>query len=607
MKKHMNKIDLNYLFHEKYIDELGLVFGQFIQRYAAQDPWAPLAAALVSRAVYEGHVCLDVAKTATAGISSLDGWNTLPLDISPEEWFARLDACSAVGRPGEYKPLILNRPLLYLHRFWHYESELAKALWQRLGRPAGLKIDPHLVNTHLSRLFMEEEREQREAARLVLSQRFCIISGGPGTGKTYTVAKLIVLLTGLNQTAPIRIKLTAPTGKAAARLQETLIDAVGRLAPGDPKPLAVAAEAQTIHRLLAIVPNKVLPGYNSERPLPADIVIADEASMIDLELMIKLINALTPETHLVLTGDKDQLASVEAGAVLGDICHLLTMEKILRPTAYGADSGAGAIEAHRHIALLNKSYRFAGGGAIARLSRAINAGDTDGVMRLLTSGERREASLKAAGSKKEIAQELEREILEAYGNLRDAKDPWQALVQLKRFRILSPVRQGPFGVEEINRLALRVLKHEGAIDIPPSSPQWYIGRPILVTRNDYFHRIFNGDTGIAVAPESGQGAPQIAFEKGSGEIQRLAPHELPPHETVYASTVHKSQGSEFDRVVLVLPDRDNPILTREMIYTAVTRARQSVAIFGDPQLLAKAISRRTERVSGLRERLISTS
>ena len=591
----MKNLDLNNLFNEKYIDSLGFAFGRLIQRLSGQaDPWVALAAALVTRAGADGHVCLDLSRTVEEGILSADGQESLAPGTSAAQWRAHLSKCSAVGQPGEFKPLILNGSRLYLHRFWQYERELAEGLRRRCRAAAGLKIDSHKREEALARFFPDAP-EQKAAARLVLTRPFCVISGGPGTGKTYTLAQIIVLLARLAAEHAVRIKIAAPTGKAAARLQESLQALVPTLAAGDPRPLASAAEAETVHRLLGIGPASTAH-YNAEHPLPAEVVIIDEASMLDLALMVKLVRAVPERAHLVLTGDKDQLSSVDAGAVLGDICRGLIDDE-------GSERMPQQLSAP--VALLRKSYRFADRGGIGALSRAINTGDAGRVMDLLMQDRTGEIGFVPIVSFSEAAALLAPEILEAYGPLKKLSDPQKALDQLKLFKILTAVRQGPMGVETLNAWIERFLRRRGLITPLPGMSDWYAGRPVMVTRNDYFHRLFNGDTGIVLNADRPDTSVEVAFESARGVFRRLRPHELPAHETVYAMTVHKSQGSEFERVVFLLPDRDLPLLTRELLYTAVTRARQSVLVVGDPRLLETAVRRRSERASGLREALSS--
>jgi exodeoxyribonuclease V alpha subunit len=600
MKYKMNYLDLSHLFKNDYFDALSLSFSRLVQRLANQeDLLVTLAAAMVSRATGEGHVCLDLSRVVREGVPSSDGRESAAVGVSVAEWCAHLECCPAVGRPGDFKPLILDRARLYLHRFWQYENELATGLLQRCRAEASLPIDPDRCDDALVRLFPDAP-EQRAAARLVLTRPLSVISGGPGTGKTFTLAKVIMLLTAREIERPLRIKLAAPTGKAAARLQESLQETVKRLAPGDAVPLTLAQEAQTLHRLLGIGPHRMRPRHDAEHPLAAEVVIVDEASMIDLSMMVKLLRALSHRTHLVLTGDKDQLASVEAGAVLGDICRGLSKEG----SAPKRSVGGTAPDLSAPVALLHTGYRFSAHGGIGALSRAINAGDADKVMALLVSNDSPEIGFVPGENFSAAAALLEKEILEHYGLLGEMDNPQKALQQLKQFKILATVRQGPMGVENLNQWTQRLLRRRGMITSIPGASDWHVGRPVMVTRNDYFHRLFNGDTGVAVmAADRSDGWLEVAFEVPRGGIRCLKPHELPSHETVYAMTVHKSQGSEFGRVILVLPERDVPLLTRELIYTAVTRARTSLLIVGDQRLLELAVRRRIERSSGLREAL----
>ncbi len=592
---------LNNLFHDGYIDYVALTFGRLIGRLSGRDdPWVSLAAALVSRASGEGHVCLDLAQTADEGIPARNGSEALNIGLNGTQWRERLAGSPVVGQPGDFKPLILHKSRLYLHRFWQYESELAEGLQRRRRADSGLAIDPQQREAALARLFPNAP-EQEAAARLVLMRPFCVISGGPGTGKTFTLAKIIVLLTNLAQARSMRIRIAAPTGKAAARLQESLQAMVAELAAGDPR-LVPPAQAETVHRLLGIGPRSATPRYDAAHPLPAEVVIVDEASMLDLALIVKLFRAVPERAHIILTGDKDQLASVEAGAVLGDICRGLTAENA---------TDAARVPAHQSaapVALLRKSYRFSSEGGIGALSRAINSGEASRVLEVLRRDRTGEIGFMPCTAFSEAAPLLESEVLEAYGPLARQSDPDTALNRLGAFRILSVVRHGPWGVQALNAWARDLMRRRGLISPLPGAADWYAGRPVMITRNDYFHRLFNGDTGIAVPARERPGTHvEVAFESPQGGVRYLGPHELPAHETVYAMTVHKSQGSEFERVLLLLPERDMPLLTRELLYTAVTRARRSVLIVGGPHVLEAAVERRSERASGLREALASNA
>ncbi len=542
----MNDLDATGLF-----SAADLHFARLMVRLGGcDDPAVLLAAALASRAAGAGDVCLDLRRLADDLLPDA----RTPLRCPPAEpWVAALRSSAAVGLPGERRPLVLDeRHRLYLHRYWDYE------------------------------------------------QRVAVITGGPGTGKTFTVARLIAVFAELEPgRAPLRVVLAAPTGKAAARLGEALRAAI----PGAP------AQVATLHRLLQPVAGTPHFRRNAANPLTADLVVVDEASMVDLALMAKFLDALPAETRLVLVGDKDQLASVEAGAVMGDICgrrHAPVFSKamgarIRELTGQAVPTGDPGGDLAECIVELTTSRRFAAGSAIGELSRAVNRGDGVHALDILSRpGEESVAWVQAGGGAA-----LAPIILTGYRSYADRGSPAERLDRLNRFRVLCAHRAGLLGAEGVNRLAERLLAQQGRIRINPrGTTPWYAGRPVLITRNDYGLGLFNGDAGIALPdPEAGTDELYVFFTDPGDGLRRFLPYRLPAHETVFAMTVHKSQGSEFDQVLLVLPDRDSPVLTREMIYTALTRARRRITLAADPTLLAAAIRRRIDRASGLREAL----
>jgi exodeoxyribonuclease V alpha subunit len=595
-------IDLDEFCRQMPLEALDWLFARAIMRLSGDhNPYLGLAAALVSRVSGQGHVCLDLEASDSVIISETEG-RSRPLPApTAAQWRKHLEASIAVGRPGDFRPLILDGRRLYLHRYWHYENELAQSILRRCHEPPIPVAEPRFTQT-LTALFGARESAQHRAARRAATRRFSIISGGPGSGKTYTIARIILLLKTLAAGAPHVIRLAAPTGKAAARMREAVENAMRECShPAETAWIETSVDtcdASTLHRLLGYSPTNGRFAYSAENHLPADAVIVDEASMIDLELMAALIRALPPAARLVLVGDKDQLASVEAGALLGDMCHGIggPLRSNLRPNKNDAPL--------RHsITVLDKPYRFDPGGGIASLSGAINAGEAQAAIALLTRGKTSEVEFRPITHRQALAAALEEEVLKQLAPLYRATEAGEALAGLNRFRILAVVRQGPFGVIQLNALVEQILRQHGWID--PRHDAWYPLRPVMVARNDYTAGLFNGDVGITFAGPSppNDSTVQVAFADGHGGVTFLAPHQLPAHETVYAMTVHKSQGSEFERVVVVLPDQDLPLLTRELLYTAVTRARGSVAIWGDPQLVAAAVRRRIRRASGLREAL----
>ena len=579
-----------------------LHFARLIARLGGtDDERVALAAALVSRAAADGDVCLDLNRLA----GGAPGGSTTPLRC-PEAgvWRCALKACRAVGRPGERRPLVLDhRNRLYLHRYWDYEQRLAAALRERV-RSAPASIDPARLRAAIRRHFPEpcpaqEIDWQQVAVAVALSKRFAVISGGPGTGKTFTVSRLIAVCEELAPEMPPRVILAAPTGKAAARLGESLRRA-GR---------GTRQEVLTLHRLLRPIPGTPLFRHHAANPLAADLLVVDEASMVDLALMAKLVDALPVEARLILVGDKDQLASVEAGAVLGDICgrgrtplfSKAMASRIRDLTGQAVPAAEGGGELADCIVELQTGRRFTAGSAIAELSRAVNRGDPEQALELLS----RPGTESIAWLETPAPAAMAPLIRSGYAAHASHGPPAALLDGLERFRVLCAHRAGPFGAEGVNRLAERLLMQQGTLRIDPRrAGPWYAGRPVLITRNDYPLGLFNGDTGITLPdPDGGADELFVFFPNAGGGVRRFLPYRLPEHETVFAMTVHKSQGSEFDEVLLLLPDRESPVLTRELIYTALTRARTRLTVRAGRDLLAAAIRRRIERASGLQEAL----
>lgn len=571
--------------------EIDRHFAAFVCRLAGAATGGELhrAALLVSQAVGQGDVCVDLS---AAG---------------PEQWWQNLAEFPVVGRPGDYTPLVLDEAgLLYLYRYWRYERDLAEAILAKAGET--VPLDEGRLQEGIARLFPacpDEVDWQLVAAVSAVKGRFAVVSGGPGTGKTSTVVKILALL--LEQAAgdSCAIALAAPTGKAAVRLQASIRGARERLDVSEEIRERIPADVVTLHRLLGAGGGSGRFRHHRDNLLPHDVVVVDEASMVALPLMARLVAALKPDCRLILLGDRDQLASVEAGAVLGDICD--TGRSHLFSPAFGAlvqrvagmelPSVAGERLADS-LVILRKSYRFAPDSAIAQASRLISAGDGEGSLAAIREDNSASLVWRDAPTPPQLAEALAPLALEGFTPYLRASSPLEALALFDRFRILSAVRQGPYGVEEVNRTVEGVLARAGLID---PQERWYRGRPIMVTANDYQLRLFNGDIGIIVPGRDG--SAQVAFPSPDGGVRLLSPLRLPPHETVFAMTVHKSQGSEFDRVLLLMPYADMEICTRELVYTGMTRARTSVDFWGDSNAFVAAVSRRIERASGLRKAL----
>ncbi|WP_416137987.1 exodeoxyribonuclease V subunit alpha [Halomonas sp. HK25] len=744
-----------------WLRALDRAFAAFLHREVPDAP-APLllAAALASHQLGRGHVCLDLERTLAEpdlALSlppegdSLDDPPPLPSSLLGEltltDWQEALTHPLIVGHGSGSTPLVLDGTRLYLRRYWHFERSIQQHIAARLGDSAGSSADTggspgfpgegadrrpaestHTISSEtlsaaLNALFPPSTTLDWQKAACALAARspFAVITGGPGTGKTTTVVKLLALLQTLalgEGQRPLRIRLAAPTGKAAARLNESIagqvsslqldglatlwepdVSAIGQppqntTAPWEPDLSAIGqapqdqterlrrsipTEVTTLHRLLGSRPDTRHFRHNARNPLPLDVLVVDEASMVDVAMMAALLNALPPRARLVLLGDKDQLASVEAGSILGDLCAraegghytLATAEWLAEATGQALptemlDGEGTALD--QAIAMLRVSHRFDAASGIGRLAGAVNREEqasgrdapgrekrtairevlTHGYadlshLKLQTDSDRQLKRLVVSGHPAGFPDRGEsrgegrvvngkalpppvgyRHYLEAMHSAapkagvdnkieREALDDWARAVLAAhgQFQLLCALRRGPWGVEGLNERIRAALEKEALIETGDGRRLWYPGRPVLVTSNDYGLGLMNGDIGITLAlPQqtaSGEGishspALRVAFPAGdgSGQIKWVLPSRLQAVETVYAMTVHKSQGSEFTHTALLLPDAPNPILTRELVYTGITRARHWLTLIetGRGQLL-DAVERRVMRVSGL--------
>ncbi|HEU5483805.1 MAG TPA: exodeoxyribonuclease V subunit alpha, partial [Microlunatus sp.] len=449
-------------------------------------------------------------------------------------------------------------------------------------------VDADQLAVSLDRLFTragldpDEEDLQRRAAEVCARHWVTVLAGGPGTGKTTTVAKVLAMLADQPGAAP-RIALAAPTGKAAARLSEALAEARNRLDPADAARVADLS-AVTLHRLLGWLPaSRGRFRHNADNRLPYDVVVVDEMSMVSLTLMARLLEAVRPDARLVLVGDPDQLSSVEAGAVLADITSAL-----------------GASDRARSVVRLRRTWRY--GGAIEDLARAVRAADEDAAVEVLRRGAGDVVFIETDLSVARPAgiEALTAAVTESGSALQTAAgagDLAAALEALDRHRLLCAHRHGPFGVSRWSLEAERWLAE--AVPGYGEEGEWYVGRPLLVTVNDYDLNLFNGDTGVVVAAGGGVRA---VFGRGSAPML-ISPVRLDAVQTTHAMTVHRAQGSQFEVVSFVLPPPESPLLTRELLYTAVTRASRRVQVFGSEESVRRAVRRPANRASGLRGRL----
>ena len=587
------------------------LFASFIKREAGEAPsWLELVVSLASNAVGTGNICLSLAEIAGAEIL-VDGFEErIPLLGELQE---QLVLTGVVGAPGEFKPLVLQGDgRLYLYRYWKYEQDLGRIILEKAG--AQVRVDEELLGKGLQRLFPsskgEESDWQKIAALAAVRKKFCVISGGPGTGKTFTIVKILALLLEQARDRKLPIALAAPTGKAAARLKEAISTMKDQLDCSAAIKSLIPEEVTTIHRLLGVRPGSTRFRHSGDNPLPFEVVMIDEASMVALPLMSKLAAALKGDARLILLGDRDQLASVEAGAALGDICGRGRQEPFSPEFAgfvqrvvgenVSADSAASASPLSDSLVVLKKNYRFGANSGIGGVASGVNSGEGESALALFRGEESGGCSWRDVPRPDGLKKALAETVVRGYGPYLAAEVPAMALRLFDGFRILCAIRQGVYGVAGVNAAVEEILAEKGMIE---QHNRWYPGRPVMITVNDYHLKLFNGDIGIVLPdPEKG-GAPRVWFPAPEGGVRNVSPLRLPAHETVYAMTVHKSQGSEFERVLMLLPDHDSGALARELIYTGITRAKKEIEIWGDEDVFVAAVSRRIDRKSGLREAL----
>ncbi|GGJ96107.1 exodeoxyribonuclease V subunit alpha [Pseudomonas matsuisoli] len=555
------------------------------------------SAALVVQALAAGDVCMPLDRLA-----GRRPWPehrfTLP---ALTDWRTALSKASVIGSPGDYRPLILDGDRLYLARYQAYEQALAEALLTRVAaRP---EVDESVLRESLDRLFAFNAGQspdwQRLAAAQAVSRRLAVISGGPGTGKTTTVVRLLAALLEQPGGESLAIGLAAPTGKAAARMAEAIRNAKAQLPVSDAIKAALPEEALTLHRLLGARGDSPQVRHDAARPLALDVLIVDEASMVDLALMAKLVDAMPAGARLILLGDKDQLSAVEAGAVFAELCEgrgfdAETVDALGRVTGQLVPLDPPRSALGDAVVLLTHSHRFAGDSGIGELARRINAGDAVGTQRLLKE-DRPDLAWQSAPVQAALLDRLEAGYL-PYLTTAKTGDPEATFAAFAAFRALAAQREGPWGVASLNdALEQRFKRRHGLAE----RERWYPGRAVMVRQNDYALGLFNGDVGVCLSTDFGL---RVFFE-GEGEFRHFAPARLPSHDSAFAMTVHKSQGSEFDEVLLALPEQPSPLLTRALFYTGITRAKRRVEIWGLPERLAEAVTTRAERAAGLAERL----
>lgn len=537
--------------HQRYT-RLDTAFACFLaQRTRLDDEQKQAFAQLVAQLSYhqsQGHNCMQISDEDKALILA-----------------SGLAACSNT------MPLIVEKNRLYTQRYWHYEYQLAIRI-KSMTSHSSVKNQEHLLNRYFPQRAGAIDW-QREAAKMAVRQPFSIITGGPGTGKTTTVVKILAVLQELATDQPLHIALAAPTGKAAMRLQQSIGSRKADLpCPADIKK-HIPETVSTLHRLLGAKPPSPYFYHNADKPLVYDLIVVDEASMVDLALMSKLLDALKTGARLILLGDKDQLASVESGAVLADLVSALpecTLE-------------------------LRTSHRFA--GTIKALADAINGQQAESAWGILQGNDEHCALLEqdltafVAGRQTDYLQ-----LIKASAGFRDI---YQAF---SRFQVLCVNRQGENSIADINYRIEQKLSEQKHINL---SGLWYAGRPVMVTQNHAALHLYNGDIGICMPDKEHGDKLMVFFQHADGSVKKYLPARLPTCETAFAMTVHKSQGSEFDEVLIVLPKMVNPLLTKELLYTAVTRAKKTVKLVADKTVFVQAIEQKVERATGLADRFQS--
>ncbi|HZH42499.1 MAG TPA: exodeoxyribonuclease V subunit alpha [Lysobacter sp.] len=546
--------------------ELGALLRRLDPRTA---PDVMLAAALASGAVARGHAAFDPARPQLAldDPSGLPDAATLDAALRASRWVDVIDDGRAAAAD---RPLVYERGLLYLRRYREYERRLAAGLRRLAVHRATSAPDPLLF----ARLFPDgHDPDQAEAVRRAFGQGLMLVTGGPGTGKTTTIARLLALQ--LHARHDLRIVLAAPTGRAAERMAESLRAARERLRADGVEPALVDAlpvEARTVHRLLGTIPDSPRFRHDAHHPLPYDLVVVDEASMVDLPLMCKLVEAIADGAQLVLLGDRDQLPSVEAGDVLAAIVD-------------AAEASGELPRVH-----LRRGWRQADSLQLAPLAEAVRIGDADTALALLREG------LRGVRFHENLLDPLAGDggeaLLAPWRALMRLQDPAEALAQAGRQRVLTALRDGPQGAVTLNARIEEALA--GA-----QRERYFHGRLLLVTENSYRHGLFNGDLGVCL--RDGDGI--TAWFEGPAGPRGFHPGALPAHMSAFAMTVHKAQGSEFERVWLQLPRQDARPLSRELVYTALTRARGELHVAAAEPVLRAALARHAERVSGLAARL----
>lgn len=565
-----------------WLRDIDIQFGDYAKRKSEENELVSLFAMVISRHCSDGNVCLNLSKLDEIFISETQ---LLSEVIGRFDKLELMDG-GFCGLPGMYVPLILDGELLYMHK--HFEREKRVAMYINNNAQI-LSVDHDLLKDLLSKMYGEngEPDYQKLACALACLKKFCVISGGPGTGKTTTVSNIIKISSHLSD-KKINVVMTAPSGKAVGRLKES-ISSSDFFAD-------VCLEFYTVHRLLGY--SKY--GFKKNLDLSKiDIIIVDESSMIDLMLLDKLMNSISGNTRLILLGDKNQLSSVDVGASFGEICSVKTgnsysdeLSRVLSNICgfnilRNNNSGAGD-----SIIFLEKTYRFT--GSLKDFSQAVITGDYDRALNCVNNSEVKMDNPETLSKFKKM---IEDDVLKYFGEISRADNAEEALILMEKFRILCAANVGQRGSDSVNKLVIDILDKHGVAD---KKERFYHGKLIMIRVNDYRYELFNGDAGV-IMKESDKFF--CYFRNYDGSIKKIPVSMLPLYETFYACTVHKSQGSEFDHVTLVLPEKVNNSISRELVYTGITRAKKMVHVCACEHVFKKALDRLTERDSGLKDKL----
>lgn len=551
------------------------------------------------------------------------GHTALPLHLSPKQWAEQLDMDQSAlqklpGKPidigalqagklickeRDLKPFVIEENRLSYQKIWKQEQDILAWFTEKEESFHTPLITP--VHVHeLENLFkgQSEQRDwQKVATALSVIKPALIISGGPGTGKTTTVARILAFQQSVSQ-KPLKIALAAPTGKAAGRMGEALFSELESMSLSQEELNKFPKEAKTVHRLLSGTEERGLLPPVEKKVLQYDLVVVDEASMIDLNLMHRLLTHLSDKTRLILLGDKDQLASVEAGSVFADLCQkpkngfnpdTVNLLKQLGITGKLPESPQPGLD--DSILYLTKSYRFGPDSGIGKLADSIKLGKTDSDLLSHQFQEFDDIQFRSFLFEEEDIRLLTESVTEKLKKASSLNKPMDLLQFWKESTWLTVLRRGLTGTDRLNRLAEQQIALQRLVMMEDG---WYHGRPVIITQNDYNLGVFNGDLGVCVKDEEGS---LWLYVESRSELRRIKPERIPHFNPAFFLTVHKSQGSEFEHVNLLLPQKDTPILSRELLYTAITRARKTFSLYGQMELLKKGIERKTERFTGLRK------